>query len=241
MRAVESQTRNCDVSAEPTFWEQIAQSAWGRYISRIEREAILNAHHLAGRPSRGLEIGCEGGRWSKLLSDLGWKMTCTEIDAQLLTICAKQVPTASCILVQPSDSQIPCESESVGLLLCVEVGAVIKSHWLPGEASRILIEDGLLVGVFFNFLSYRGLIAQCTASLRGSYEYYECSYPLWRKGLSRNGFRFLHEVGLCWFPFRRASNSVLIPVFTRIEHRIGLQRLPTISPWVVFVAQKCRR
>jgi len=227
-----------EIVEQPTFWERAARSRWGTYISDIEKEAILRAQSLAGGPSHALEIGCEGGRWSKMLSDLNWKMTCTDVDAQTLKLCQSRLPEASCILVEPESERIPCETNSVKLLLCVEVPPVVKSRWFPQESQRVLTEGGLVVGVFFNLISWRGLLAHATAPMRGSYDFFELSYRAWKKKLCAKGFSMVQERGFCWFPFRRSSDSGLIPSFVRMERNLGLQNLPELSPWVVFIARK---
>lgn len=223
---------------EITFWEKIAKTKWGRYISEIEKEAILKAHNLIIRPATALEVGCEGGRWSKLLSDSGWRMICMDIDQRVLNICKNRIPTTNCILVNPDDSKLPCDTENIGLILCIEVAPVIKSDWFIDEALRVLQAGGLIVGVFLNRLSWRGLILHRLASLRGSYDYYELSYPAWRKKFCEKGFTVVHEKGFCWPPFRRSSNSPLVPIATHLEYYLGLRKLASISPWIVFVAQK---
>lgn len=134
----EKETTTFETVQQSTFWERAAHSAWGTYISEIEREAILQAHRIAGKPTRALEIGCEGGRWSKLLSDLDWEMTCTDIDANVLTLCQLRLPKARCILAEPESDQIPCETSSIGLLLCMEVPPAIKSQWFLPESCRVL-------------------------------------------------------------------------------------------------------
>jgi hypothetical protein len=68
--------------------------------------------------------------------------------------------------------------------------------------------------------------------------HYEASYADWKRKLDEYGFDVTHARGYCWFPFRRDSNSSLVPIFTRVERMLGLSRLPALSPWVVFVAQK---
>jgi len=67
---------------------------------------------------------------------------------------------------------------------------------------------------------------------------YSRSYPAWRRKLSGTGFRLLHQEGFCWAPFGRTSNSSLIPAFTGIEKLLHLNRIPTISPWIAFIARK---
>lgn len=224
---------------ETTAWENIAQTKWGSYISEIEKRAILKAHSVSGPPNEAVEIGCEGGRWSKLLAEAGWKMTCVDTDSKVLRLCQSRIPTARCVLVDRSNATIPCDTGSEGLVLCLEVAPVMHgSNWFLDEAHRVLRPGGMIVGTFFNLLSYRGFIAHTTAPLRGTYDYYRSSYAAWRRTLRKHGLVFLHEEGLCWFPFRRASNSALIPSFTKAEQYLGLRKLVSLSPWVVFVAQK---
>jgi hypothetical protein len=74
--------------------------------------------------------------------------------------------------------------------------------------------------------------------LRGVCDYYRSAYVTFRNELRKHGFCLLHEEGLCWFPFRRSSNSVLVPAFTAAERYLGLSKLVSLSPWVMFVAQK---
>src|ERR1700739_3060920 len=190
-----------EIIEQPTFWELAAQSLWGTYISEIEKDAVLRAHNIAGKPSRALEIGCEGGRWSKLLSDLSWKMTCTDVDAKVLKLCQLRLPAASCIVVEPGSDQIPCETNSIELLLCMEVAQVVNAHWFPQESRRVLTAGGLIVGIFLNFASWRGLLSRLTVPMRRSYAYYELSYIAWRKTLCSNGFNGDNERGVCLVSF----------------------------------------
>lgn len=125
-----------------TYCDVAAKSRWGAYITEIERHMLLDAHELAGEPTVGLEIGCEGGRWTRLLTDLSWDMTCTEVNPATLAVCRQKVPTARCVQVSPDDSTLPCESGSVRLLVCIEVPAVMASDWFPAEADRVLADDG---------------------------------------------------------------------------------------------------
>ncbi|MBS4058967.1 MAG: methyltransferase domain-containing protein [Bacteroidetes bacterium] len=229
---------NAQFSNDNTLWEEVANTRWGAYTTDIARQAILKAHGLSKKPATALEIGVEGGRWSKLLADLGWNMVCTDINYEVLKTCKKRIPTANCILVGPNDNKIPYATDTVNLLLCVEVAPVIQSDWFINEAFRVLQNDGLIIGVFWNFLSFRGLFAHIKASFTGSFDFYKIAYRFWKRNLLNSGFCILYEEGYCWFPFSRASNSVFIPFFTRLEKRLGLGKLTDFSPWIVFIAQK---
>lgn len=227
------------INPNDTFWENVATGTrWGAYVTDIEKRAILKAQGLSGEPAAALEIGAEGGRWSKLLADLGWNMTCTDINQETLAICRKRISAANCILVKPEERKLPCKTESVSLLLCIEVAPVMQADWFVGEASRVLHHEGVMVGVFLNRLSFRGLFSHLRASFTGEYDFYRFSYPSWRMQLLRSGYSMLYEEGFCWFPLGRTSNSIFIPYLVRLEKALGLRKLPLVSPWIIFVAQK---
>src|SRR5215217_278249 len=89
-------SKNGQIHHESTYWEKAAETEWGAYISDIERRTILRAHELSAQVSVALEIGAEGGRWSKLLANFGWSIVCTDINAETLAICQKRIPAAEC-------------------------------------------------------------------------------------------------------------------------------------------------
>ncbi|MGA2401295.1 MAG: class I SAM-dependent methyltransferase [Syntrophobacteraceae bacterium] len=226
-----------------TFWEIAAETKWGSYITNIEKQAILEAHGRFEKPGFALDIGCEGGRWSKLLSDLGWNLTCIDVDKDALDICKERIPTARSILVNRADTSLPVPTESMDLLLCVEVPPVISSDWFMAESYRVLAGGGILVGVVFNLVSFRGLLyhgAEVLRKLNKGTGHYDHSYLRWKKKLHRSGFKIIQERGFCWFPFTRFSNSRLVPVCEFLENSLGLSSMINISPWIVFIAEKCK-
>jgi hypothetical protein len=64
------------------FEHMATQTRWGSYITEAKRRAILKAHAVSRRPSKAVDIGRGGGRWSKLLAGAGWEMTCVEVDSR---------------------------------------------------------------------------------------------------------------------------------------------------------------
>jgi hypothetical protein len=173
-----------------------------------------------------------------MLADKGWAMTCTDVDAAALAICQRRVPRALCTLVSPEATTLPCETGSVRLLLCLEVFSVMDSEWFAAEASRVLSEGGVLVGVTLNRRSARGMFVRLKEYLAGESRFYTVSYPRWRRRMEAAGLAIVQQRGYCWFPFSRASDSPLVPLFVWLERRSGLSRLAPLSPWVAFVAQK---
>jgi SAM-dependent methyltransferase len=223
-----------------TQWETVATTRWGRYTSDVVEDAIAAGRDLIGEPGSALEVGCEGGRWSHLLANNGWAMTCTDIDRDVLSICGRRVPSATCIAVSPDATSLPCASNSMRLLLCLEVFQVMDSLWFAREANRVLEDGGVLVGVTLNRGSLRGMFVRAKEHLRGTSKFYNRSYAEWRRGVCEAGFEIILERGYCWFPFSRASNSALVPFFIRLERWLRLDRMPSLSPWVAFVARKAR-
>jgi len=221
-----------------TYWENAAKSKWGNYITTVEKQILLRANDLATAPGRGLEIGCEGGRWTKILVDLGWQMICTDINRKTLTMCKQRLPQATCILTSQDNAVLPCPTNTLNLILCIEVVNILWSDWFSREAQRTLQTGGLVMGVFENKLSLRGYFRHAVASLKREYDYYKIAYPTWRRGFCQQGFEMVYEEGLCWFPFTRNSNSPLIDPCVRLEATLGLRQLPSVSPWIVFLARK---
>lgn len=223
-----------------THWEKVGEEKnWGRYLRKIEKREILRAARIFESPGTALEVGCDGGHWSKLLSDAGWKLVCTDVNKKSLKICKSRIPEADCILVDANDKNLPCATQSVDLLLCIEVPEVLESEWFISESRRVLREGGIFVSVFWNRRSFRGLFHYLMEKLkRKRFVWYGLSYSPWKKIMERKGYRFLNEIGYCWFPFRRDSNSPFVPMFESIERLLGLQRMVNFNPWVMFIAQK---
>jgi SAM-dependent methyltransferase len=192
---------------------------------------------MAGRPQAALDVGCEGGRWSCLVAEAGWSLTCTDVDADALTLCGQRLPEAKRVLVSPEDTTLPCGNSTIALLLCLEVHPVIDSDWFMAEARRTLKPNGVMVGVLLNRTSLRGLFVRAKRSLGFAQDLYRWRYREWHERMRDAGFQIQYAEGFCWFPLSRASDSVLTPIFAGCERALRLRRIPRCSPWVVFVAR----
>ena len=225
---------------EADFFERIGSNAWSRYLDQAERRAVKRAHHYAQEPMRVLDIGAGNGRWSTMLHELGWQPVCADVDERSLAACRERLPQATCLLMRETDRQFALPDQSCGMLVCIEVLHVISTEWFIQEAARLLAPGGVLVGVFGNRRSARGAYRHLHYRISGSrgLDYYSCSYPRWKRALEVAGFELLEEEGLGWFPFSRGSDSRLIRPLVALERRLGLGRLPNLSPWVTFVARK---
>lgn len=222
------------------YWEAAASTTWGRYISAHERRIIELALATDPPSRRALDVGCGGGRWTRLAVDGGWAVTAVDVDAEAVRECAARNPGERCVVVDPDDESLPVPDGSVSALLCIEVVAVTHAGWFPTEAARALAPGGQLVTVVWNRQSLRGLFAAAVARVRQgeSHRHYQGTYPTWRRTLTEAGFAVEDEIGLCWFPFGRFSDSRLVPACVALERRLGLSRLPWLSPWVVVRASR---
>jgi SAM-dependent methyltransferase len=221
----------------PLFWEAVSEGRWGKYISSIEADMIQFAHKELGQPTTALEIGAEGGRWAKMLANLGWQMTCTEIDPVAVEICQQRLPESHCILVDESSQEFPCDSDSKKLILAIEVHELVEQDWFMSEVDRVLQNGGVFVGVFQNKHSWRALL-NLKSRLNGTMRHYTAAFWPWKRKMKAMGFEILREEGICWMPFGRLSNSRLVPAAAFLEKALCLRRLTALSPWIVFAVRK---
>jgi len=219
-------------------WERVALTSWGRYIAQAEERAILQVAGSSHRPGLVLDTGCGEGRWTALLRKHGWEAICVDTDPVALAKCQERNPGVACMLVPRSGCRLPAADASVSLLLCIEVPGVLESAWFQEEARRVLKPGGSLLGIFHNRSSVRGCFRAAADFAHGSVGFYRLGFREWRRRIRRAGLCVVRAEGLCWFPFRRLSNSRWVPVFARLEARLGLRALATFSPWVLFVAEK---
>lgn len=229
-----------DPPQKHTYWEKAFQTPWGRYLAGIEREAVIEAMRRAGRPSLACDIGADAGRLSRLMAAAGWKLVCTDTNSESLALCKERLPSAECILVSPQDSSIPCETASVGIVLCIEVPQVMLSRWFLDEAYRVLQPSGMLVAVFWNRASLRGLVSAALSHFGGTPDYHRISYPAWRRRARKKGFDFIYQRGFSWFLWKREWRFPPVAFCRRLEQLLGLWRVAAVSPEIVFIARKNR-
>ena len=220
------------------YWDEVATRAWGRYLTEAEGRAVEEAQRTAPPPRAALDVGCGGGRWTRLLLDRGWSVTALDVDEEALARCAEHNPGATCLFARPGDVTLPAADASVSLLVCIEVMPVTHSDWFLAEARRVLVPGGRLVTVAWNRWSLRGVVTDLATRVRSGHPhpFYRFSYRAWRRSLRDHGFRVAAEQGLSWFPFGRVSDSPLVPVAVATEGAEHLGRLPTLSPWVLVTA-----
>lgn len=223
----------------PGFWASVAETKWGRYITANERDVLAAVHARFPSPGDAVDVGCGEGRWTAFVAERGWSVTAIDVDPVAIAASAEVTPSARYVLVDPKSKALPVDDASADLAMCIEV-KLMHEPWLMAEFARVLRPGGVVVGIAWNTRSFRGLIARAKATVTGSgrHPYYAESYGSLVQRLGDAGFAVQSERGLCWFPFGRASNSPLVPAAVAVEQRLGLQRFPRSSPWVLFTAKR---
>ncbi len=232
-----------DWTSPELSWERLMlQTRYGRYANQVESMMVEHVLTRYLTPGVLLDVGCEGGRWSKVFAERGWQVIATDLDERSLRICQSRIPNVRCVLVEPDCKQLPVENESIDLLLCVEVGPVIHTDWAVREFARVLKPGGKLVGVCWNRTSWRGFLYHRIAFVRSAGSHPMWGYPIryehFRRQMKVLGFRFEKELGYAWGPFRRTSNSPMVSIWSLFERLSGLQHFISWAPMVAFVAER---
>lgn len=215
-------------------WERAARGRWGAYLTEAEERALELALRLAPATT-ALDVGCGSGRWSQMARGRGWRVTCADVDAEALELCRRRMPDVTCVQMDEQDETVPAKSGSVGLLIVIEVPPVVERSSFPAEAARVLSSGGFIVCTYHNSHSLRGVAYR---ALRRRLPFYGGPpFSVFKQRLIDSGFEILHTEGLGWFPFRRESNSPLIPIAAKLEKLLGFRKLTRLSPFVVVVAR----
>jgi SAM-dependent methyltransferase len=232
-----------NIPSSELVWERLmAQTRYGQYADGVESKMMTYVLTRCPAPGVLLDVGCEGGRWSKVFADRGWQVIATDVDARSLQVCQSRIPNARCVLADSNSHRVAAENESVDIALCVEVGPVIHTAWAIPEFARVLKRGGRLAGVCWNRSSWRGFLYHNVPRLRSSGSDPLVGFPIkyknFRKQMIKCGFRIEKELGYAWGPFRRTSNSPPVTLWAAFERFSGLQQFISAAPMIAFVAQK---
>jgi ubiquinone/menaquinone biosynthesis C-methylase UbiE len=101
----------------------------------------------------------------------------------------------------------------------------------------ILKEEGHLLFNQSNKNSYKEFFHRILSSYR---VFYRHSFYDVLPNLSEEDFKIERCIGYNWAPFKRISNNILINIFGFIESALQLNSIPSISPWVSYIAKERR-
>ena len=222
---------------EPAYWRQVGTTRMGVYVTRVESRFLSQG--LGKRPpGRTADIGSGSGRLEPVLLDKSATVIATD---STLDDLANMEPHHRLGRVHVGDyPTLPFASSSLDAVVAIEVPAVSEKDWFRGECARVLKPGGLAVISMYNRASYKGIMKTVLARIlrKEPGQYYCQSTREQTLAWAAAGFITDRCEGFYWLPFRRDSNSRLIPLFSAAESALPLVRLHSWSPWVMTSFQK---
>jgi len=206
------------------YWEQCDKKRFGQSLKWFERRVFKQV-------SKGLEInscldigGGAGGKFPVSRENY----TLVEMDEEAIELFRQKYPHGNII---KGDFLAIDFKQKYDLILMIQLTAdfeCIKKAVL--KAYSLLNYNGLLLFTVTNKNSYKGLLYRSD-----SYAYQASCYLL-KEFLSRLDATEIKYYGYGWLPFRRDSDSILIPFLKWLDVVLG--KLVSISPWLLVVLRK---
>ena len=229
-------------AAAEYYWDAVAKTAMGRYVTEIETAFIEQAIDQLDRPPAvAVDAGAGSGRLTRLLAARAGHVIATEAKQELIASLSQIASNVTPHFVQPDSVALPLPDETVDIVIAIEAAALTHSPEFHREGARVLRPDGVLVLTLQNRGSWKGLLGRLR---RGHYQaehgatYYTWSFGDLKRSLSDAGLRVTHAAGLNWLPFMRDSDNGLIGPLSVAERVLGLRKLASVSPWVLLSANR---
>lgn len=217
------------------YWDEfhgVNATAMGRYLTQKELEfieAFLKDHRL----QNCLEIGCGSGRLSIPIFKHGIKLTGIDIDALPLKLLHEREPKIKTIQADAS-KPLPFADKSFDCVFAIEsMDYLTDIDSFFQECRRVLKPNGFIIFTIGNAMSYKSWLQKRFGRHQGRYLF---SAKDVKSSLAHAGFKAINFKGYNWLPMRRESNSFLIPLASHFEQKLGLENLPSISPWIMCLA-----
>ncbi len=232
------------VDAEVYYCDRDTATATGHYLTNMEWSFIVkHLSHPSVRKHRIIDVGGGSGRFALPLFLSGMNVVVEEVNALPLRLLRQKNRSIPAIRLDPAMRSFPFRNRSADCMLCIEVPDLIESEWFFHEAHRIIDRKGGLIFTAHNRRSYKGfykknLLQEDKKSDDWYRIHYRSNFSQVKERLNRTGFKLIDALGFHWIPVSRASNNILIPLFAAIEKILNLGACPSLSPWILAMAQK---
>lgn len=230
----------------PYYWDVQNRTRQGQYLTSVEDEFLTSCLKDKTSTRRILDVGGGSGRFAIPTDKKGFKVVVSEVNPLPLSWLKVRSPLTDAILVSPNISRWPVGTSTFDCVTAIEVPIVEKS-WFWQECYRILKQDGFVIATTLNRASIKGILYRLKASLdlvqsRGEERwegarFYTQSFSGMEKLFEQNGFKLERAIGFNWLPTSRSSEVASIPLLAEIEGKLGLRKLVSLSPWVIFKAK----
>jgi len=220
----------------------------GKYTNAIELRFIERA--FAGMPKESLllDIGGGGGRNAFPQALKGFQVVVTDIALPPLDyVMSRRHASIHAVLIPANIATLPFSECRFDGGLCIQVPDLVENekNFFPA-ISNYLKPNAPFVVTISNRMSYKYVIRlllnrQATETKRkgtGQTRVYLFTAAEILNRAQNAGFKIRAMEGYNWIPFSKGSNSRWIHCASIIEHRLMLQRIPFLSPWLIVCLQK---
>ena len=190
----------------------------GKYLTSLDTDFILRAIDPAK---------------SSVIVDVGAEVAVISNDIDFCSLKRLKQKSTDVIVIQADARKIPLKDVLWTTVFVIEVLDYIPQlEEALSECLRILKPPSSLILSFGNQSSLKPKLRE----LRG--KTYMHPYSNVMQCLLKLGFKIDAKKGHTWLPFGRMSQSRLVPFLGGIEEILGLQRISSLSPWVILYAAK---
>ncbi len=239
--SADRKTKNQRSSAPEYYWDYVAQTRMGKYITKIEEDFISQClASLPEKPKIVLDAGAGSGRLEPLLASIASSVIATEVNPQLGTLQARRADNVMPLLVKEDSECLPLADLSVDFVVCIECPHLAEQTWFCAECQRVLTPGDIMIISVSNRHSWKGVITSLQPNRYrfGPQHYYQDSVQDIVQRLRKCGLAIRNSIGLNWLPLKRDSDTPLVGFFATLESIMRLGKLVCWSPWVLLEVQK---
>jgi ubiquinone/menaquinone biosynthesis C-methylase UbiE len=208
----------------PYMWEEVEKKRYSKALKWFEQRTLVKAIGDYRRNSC-LDVGGGFGHRFPVNCE---NYTLLEIDPEAIAIFRRNCPEGHFI---EGDFLALNIDKKYDVIIMVQLSTDAEHiNKMVAKAYSLLSEGGMILFTTTNKSSYKGLLYST-----GWYGYQE-PYSALKKFLTTLGASSIKYYGYGWLPFRRDSDSILIPMLKWIDVVLG--KFVSISPWLFIVVKK---
>ncbi|MDR3651962.1 MAG: class I SAM-dependent methyltransferase [Paludibacter sp.] len=215
-------------------WDYLDKNAYnnkvGRYKFKREYDFIFeNGKNHFGKV---LDVAGGAGRFAIPLSKYTKQITVLDANETALQLLNQRKPEIETIL---GDFMKMDFQHKFSFILCIEALGYFQ-NWEEFflKINQLMQEDARFVFSYQNPQSWRFFLRKLKHWKAGFYEYKEMNLEQLKVLLNQCNLEIVKMDGMNWMPFSLASNSILVPVFEKIERILLLNKFYNQSPWILF-------
>lgn len=203
----------------------------GIYKTKVEYDFIKS--HISTTKATICDLGGGSGRFALPLIKSGFDVTVVDLNSDAIELCKQKG------IIKSYCCDIRFFKEfGFEIVLAMELFLVTPPADVFKISNQKLINNGLFIFVGTNKNSWRYKLHNLRK--KKSENYGELSVKEYKNLLIVNGFEIIDIKGFNWIPFKVNSNNILIPIFSKLESVIFLNKWLYQSPWLLFACKKSK-